>query len=45
MKKLIMTLGLLATLLAGSMTLFAGDGCCNDGKCCKDDCNCACCKK
>jgi len=49
MKKVIMTLGLFGTLLAGSLSLFAGDGCgcCKgDQACCKDGCDkCDCCKK
>jgi hypothetical protein len=50
MKKVMMTLGLLTTLLAGSISLVAGDkccGCCKDDNaaCCKDGCgDCACCK-
>lgn len=44
MKKVMMTLGLFATLLISSASLFAGDGCCkDDAGCCKD--GCACCKK
>ena len=48
MKKVIMIAGLFGTLLAGSLSLFAGDGCgcCkSDMACCKDGCEkCDCCK-
>ena len=49
MKNVMMTLGLLATLLVGSISLMAGGGCCGcckgDAACCKDGCDsCACCK-
>ena len=45
MKKVMMTLGLFATLLVSSLSLFAADGgCCKDG-CCKDEGNGACCHK
>ena len=48
MKKLMMTFGLVATLLVGSASLFASDccGCCNgdNAACCKDGCEkCDCC--
>jgi hypothetical protein len=48
MKKVIMMVGLFGTLLAGSISLMAGDccGCCkSEMACCKDGCDkCDCCK-
>ena len=49
MKKLMMTLGLFATLLVSSVALYAGNccGCCksDNAACCKDGCEkCDCCK-
>jgi len=48
MQKVLMTLGLFATLLVGGVSLMAGDccGCCKgDVACCKAGCeSCACCK-
>lgn len=48
MKNLVMTLGLLATLLVGGVSLYADHdhGCCDkqDMSCCKDG-GCGCCKK
>jgi hypothetical protein len=42
MKKMMMTLGLFMTLVVSSASLFAGQGGCCNGSCCKDDCSCPC---